>query len=451
MQQISREAFSTVSVGAGQGTETWGGSGAHPLTFGAICLEPQDVVDAYHFLVARWLVLRQQMLDLRGGAKWNQIIHRPVFSLGGPNPNFDLIESDAWIALSKRSCTILELPPIQGRYHTVQILNGWGEVIANINERTFPHHPSGRFALCLAGAEGLDIPDDALRIDLPCSMARMKIAIQAGPDPAQARELEMRISLRASGEVPEVAATDQTEFRYSWLLSADCFDLAERILALEDVIPGKEAAKCRTLIVAAAAADSRQRREITRIIRKFAVPPLFEPTCSYGSMRSEWMSLGRSAGAAGDYGIQAAKNLTDLWANTSDEVLTFHRHRLGGGGFVQKFSPEQNPAIVAEYGWSVTCVDSERLQPAPNLLGRHSLNSHSELELNGDGSLELCFGPELPAGCPVSNWLPTPAGSRYNLVYRFYAPFTPDYFPPPLSPLERPSLGGGPRHSAVAA
>jgi hypothetical protein len=39
------------------------------------------------------------------------------------------------------------VPPITGRYYTAQLLDEWGEVIVDINDRTFPSKPCGSFAL----------------------------------------------------------------------------------------------------------------------------------------------------------------------------------------------------------------------------------------------------------------------------------------------------------------
>ncbi|WP_280171474.1 DUF1254 domain-containing protein [Agrobacterium pusense] len=49
--------------------------------------------------------------------------------------------------MDERTPVILEVPEITGRYYTAQILDEWGEVISNINERTFPSMPFGKFAL----------------------------------------------------------------------------------------------------------------------------------------------------------------------------------------------------------------------------------------------------------------------------------------------------------------
>jgi len=47
-----------------------------------------------------------------------------------------------------------------------------------------------------------------------------------------------------------------------------------------------------------------------------------------------------------------------------------------------------------------------------------------EVEQNTDGSVDVWFGPKAPEG-KESNWIPTKAGGRFELVFRFYGPEPP--------------------------
>ena len=112
----------------------------------------QDISDAYIYLLRRLLVTRQQQLDFQEGFKWNELTHRKPGAVDWPNPNLDVAYSEAWVAVDESSCTIVSVPKVEGRYYTIHFLNGWGETIANINERLFPKRPFGEFAMCLRGA-----------------------------------------------------------------------------------------------------------------------------------------------------------------------------------------------------------------------------------------------------------------------------------------------------------
>ena len=110
-------------------------------------ISDQDVSDAYIYLLGRLLVTRQQQLDFQQGFKWNELVHRKPGEVDWPNPNLDVAYSEAWVAADESSCTIVSVPKVEGRYYTVHFLNGWGETIANINERIFPKRPFGEFAM----------------------------------------------------------------------------------------------------------------------------------------------------------------------------------------------------------------------------------------------------------------------------------------------------------------
>ncbi len=80
--------------------------------------------------------------------------------------------SEAWVAVDETSYLLVTVPKITGRYYTVQFLNGWGETLANINERLFPDRPFGEFAVCLKGSK-VEILPGARRIDLPVKYSRV--------------------------------------------------------------------------------------------------------------------------------------------------------------------------------------------------------------------------------------------------------------------------------------
>jgi hypothetical protein len=52
--------------------------------------------------------------------------------------------------------------------------------------------------------------------------------------------------------------------------------------------------------------------------------------------------------------------------------------------------------------------------------GRSSVDDHSGLVANPDGSVDVLLQPLAPSG-PAPNWLPTPTG-RFKLMLRAYLP-----------------------------
>ena len=134
----------------------------------------------------------------RKGFKWNQIVHREPGGVDWANPNLDVVYSEAWVAVDEKSCTLIELPEIKGRYYTVQALNGWGEVTANVNERTHPKHPFGKFAFCLKDTKAT-LPKGTQRINLPSKKSRILMRIELGANPAEAIALQKKTTMKATG------------------------------------------------------------------------------------------------------------------------------------------------------------------------------------------------------------------------------------------------------------
>ena len=111
------------------------------------------VAEAYAYLLGRLLVIRQETTDAaEPGFGYNQVKYNPLGSAEFVNPNLDVAYLEAWFAVDDDSPAILEVPEITDRYYTAELLDEWGEVIVNINERTTPAKPFGTFALTKPGS-----------------------------------------------------------------------------------------------------------------------------------------------------------------------------------------------------------------------------------------------------------------------------------------------------------
>jgi hypothetical protein len=80
-------------------------------------------------------------------------------------------------------------------------------------------------------------------------------------------------------------------------------------------------------------------------------------------------------------------------------------------------------APVNQY-WSATVYNRETHTLIRNArwAGRSSLTPG--LEKNADGSVDIFFGPKAPTGTE-SNWVPTDANGRFEVLFRFYGPEKP--------------------------
>jgi hypothetical protein len=357
----------------------------------------QEISDAYNYLLGRLLVTRQQQLDFKDGFKWNGILHRKPGAVDWPNPNLDVAYSEAWVAVDGNSYTIVSVPKIEGRYYTVQVLNGWGETLANINERVFPRCPYGDFAVCLQGAT-VSLPADVQRIDLE--------------------------------NLPGVEA----------------FDAADIALDSErDLNPGMEPLQEKARAIARAVKDPEQRARVDKAIRTVAFADFAKagPPIGHGTIRNGWARPAVVGAYNIDYLARTLINYGGIWANIAPEVMYYRASTDGTGAplsgdnaYTMTFSKDQLPAHYANYFWSVIAVDTRHFRVLPNPKEKYLINEQSKPEYGPDGSLTFHFAAEKPADVPEGNWLPTPKGSVYRLTFRFYDPIdgvsNGTYWPPAL-------------------
>lgn len=406
----------------------------------------EDISEAYIYLLGRLLITRQQQLDFQEGFKWNELIHRKPGAVDWPNPNLDVAYSEAWVAVDNTSCTIVTVPEITDRYFTVQLLNGWGETLANINERLFPGKASGDFAICLRGAN-VDLPDNIVRIDLPVPHARVLSRVALGSDPDRAVALQHQFKLRATGtpKLPEVAKTPI--FDLDKLPGVEAFEAATVALDGEpDLSVGLEKRQADVRKIAAAVKDSvKERSRVDGVIKAQAFAEIGKAgsTIGHGVVQNGWAR----PGVVGEYGLDyMARTLVNnggIWANVKPEVLYYRGGKDEGGAdligdhaYKMTFPKDALPTRFAKYFWSVIAVDNIHFRVLPNPRSRFLLNEQTHPQFGPDGSLTLYFATEKPADAPDGNWLPIPKGQKFRLTFRFYGPLdgvaNGTYWPPAL-------------------
>ncbi|RUU28321.1 DUF1214 domain-containing protein [Mesorhizobium sp. M6A.T.Ce.TU.016.01.1.1] len=394
-------------------------------------ISDQAISDAYIYLLGRLLVTRQQQLDFKQGFKWNELVHRKPGEVDWPNPNLDVAYSEAWVAADENSCTMVSVPKIEGRYYTVHFLNGWGETIANINERLFPKRPFGEFAICFRGTN-VEVPAGATRIDLPVKYSRVLARVELGSDPDTAIALQHQFKFRATGtpKLPEIPKTPLFELEAA--LGVEAFEAADIALDSEpDLSVGLEVLGQNARAIAKAVKDPAERVRIDHVIRTRALADFGKAGAiiGHGTMGNGWAR----PGVVGEYGLdylaRALINHGGIWANIKPEVL-YYRGSVDQAGaelsgdnvYTLTFPKDGLPAQYATFFWSVIAVDSQRFRVLPNPLNKFLINNQSGVKCGQDGSLTLYFADQKPADAPDSNWLPTPKGQKYRLTFRFYRP-----------------------------
>ena len=79
------------------------------------------------------------------------------------------------------------------------------------------------------------------------------------------------------------------------------------------------------------------------------------------------------------------------------------------------------PNVPVDQYWSVTAYDRQTHALIKNVSHASRSSQIPDLHKNADGSVDLYFGPQAPAG-QESNWVPTDPTRNFELMARFYAP-----------------------------
>ncbi|HEY4136546.1 MAG TPA: DUF1214 domain-containing protein [Alphaproteobacteria bacterium] len=394
--------------------------------------EERTVNDAYLYLLGRMLVIRQEHMDFKEpGAAYNAIKYNPLGSADFVNPNFDVAYLEAWIGVDEYTPVLLDVPDIENRYYTVQVLDEWGEVIVNINERTFPSQPYGKFIFTRPGATE-NIPGDVVRIGLHSSKAKMLARVELRGDPEGAVHLQRQFKLTALGTPAVRPPPAIPEFGNKDLLGVDIFDSADAIFSSAlDVSPVAAEMQQKVRVIAAYAASGAQgRATVDRLLHERVVPEFQEYAFTKSApYRNHWVGGAKAGNYGSDYRLRTVVNYAGIWANTMDEVLYFvatkdanEKALTGDNAYIIHFPADELPGNVVNGYWSVILVGVPDYRVVPNALNRFNLNSHSKLAFEADGSLKIAIGPRPPADVPESNWLPAPAGKPFSLTFRTYVP-----------------------------
>ncbi|WP_420992401.1 DUF1214 domain-containing protein [Cupriavidus sp. 30B13] len=410
----------------------------------------QTVADAYVYLLGRALVIRQEHADLaEPGIGYNVIKYNPVGSADFVNPNLDVAYLEAWIAVDDKTPVLLDIPAVKGRYYTAQILDEWGEVITNINERNYPGHPGGKFALVAPGSRAT-VPAGAVRIELHSRKAKLLGRVELKDDPQGAVALQRQFRLTALGKPAIRRAVPIPAFDNQELAGAELFDHAAAIIAsAPDVSPVAARMQAQAMDIGALARHAEQRKALDRMIREQVVPEFLEYAVTRSAtFRNHWLGALGIGNYGANYWLRTAVNQVGLWGNTNEEVVYFvgtqdadGKPLNGANDYVLTFAAQERPDAVVNAYWSVILVGLPDYRVVPNRLDRYNFNNYSGLKSEADGSLRILIAKAPGSAVPESNWLPAPDGQNYSLTIRTYVPKEAvrqgQWFPPALKRIDR--------------
>lgn len=92
------------------------------------------------------------------------------------------------------------------------------------------------------------------------------------------------------------------------------------------------------------------------------------------------------------------------------------------GATTYRLNVPANPPVTLY--WSATAYDRATHALIRNTQWSSRASTTTGLQKNADGSVDLYFGPKAPAG-KDSNWIPTDASGKFEVLFRFYGPQKP--------------------------
>jgi hypothetical protein len=405
----------------------------------------QQIVDAYTYLYGRYLVLQQENLDINvEKVGYNKIKYNPLGSAAFVNPNLDVAYLEAWLAVDPTHAVILNVPKITGRYYTAELLNGWGEVVTNINERNYPKTPYGKFALVMKGTNP-DIPAGAVRVEVPCTKTKMLARVELKGTPAIAKKLQEQFTLTVPEDIKIDPPITVPQFTNAKPIGGEIFDNVEEVVAsCEDAMP--KAAEMQALakqVEAYRKSSEQAKTHVDEVVNTKAIPAFLAGAKGFGTQKGGW-SVSYKAGKFGDDMMaRDIINYGGLWANEIKEAIYFvgltdaDKGLLSGDNAYEiRFPADALPSSEVNAFWSMTLYSVPDYRVVDNPMKRYNLGSQSPLKKNADGSLSIWVGSTRPKGALASNWLPSPTGKGFALTIRMYVSkddvLDGNWFPPAI-------------------
>lgn len=397
-------------------------------------LSEKDVIDSYIYLLGRYLVIRQERTDIaEKNLGYNKIKYNPVGQASFVNPNLDVAYLESWIAVDEKSCQVLAVPKISNRYYTVQVLDEWAGIVTNINERTYPQNPAGRFAFCLKG--GPETPKNAFRIDLPSNKAKILARVELKDSPSEAVRLQKSFKLIRDASTEIEPAQKIPMFTNQDPIRVEAFEypIVETVLrsAPDSMNVSKDMqAKVRMVAKYAAQSDA-NKTQIDDLIKDKALPQFQTFLNTFSSRKGGWVTTAKYKDGFGeDYWFRTAANYGGIWWNVASEVVYFSANvdnedaqLVGDSTYIFHFDKEALPSKEANAFWSITVLSKPEFMVVPNPARRYKLGSSSKLTYGRDGSLTFAVGAKPKGNIPLTNWIPgPPPGKNFAMTLRLYVP-----------------------------
>lgn len=407
------------------------------------------IIEGYHYLfplVLMHLTRRfctNQPLGTRPGVGPEDMFHhvREFNGLGEPNrPNFDMLQSSAWIDVSMGPRAI-SVPATEGRYYIMALYDMWTDAFAVIGTHTTGSGP-GRFMLVPLDWDG-PIDNGVTRVRAPTTHVWISLQIQTrGPrDYPAVHQLQDCFTIDdLSGKDhfnqkidPAVDTYTHPRDQVQAMTGCDFFRQAADFMKTDrphntdwsivarmrriGLKPGQPFHFKKSPVAVQARLDQAVGEARQRMAWK---------TKSLAPVVNGWQLDTISVGVYGnDYLKRAVLAGVSLCALPSEEAIFCTSFSITESGvhpdtdrFLLHFNREAMPPVNAF--WSLTLYDPEGF-PARTTPNRIIIRDSRDLGHNLDGSVDIIIQKQQPDVDKLSNWLPLSDGQAV-LTMRLYSP-----------------------------
>jgi hypothetical protein len=360
--------------------------------------------------------------------------------------NVDTLYSFGLLNLKKEP-VVLQVPPISGRYYTLQFIDAYSNNFLYIGSR-LNDTTGGTYLITGPNWKG-EVPPSMKEIKSPTNTVDIggRIFVNGTADVPNVNAIQAKLMLtplsafgrnttspqpvtsetNASKQVPigpQPSLIPTTGIKIFDEISKDMADNPPPVADSEVL------AKFATIGIGPALTPSDTKNDTIRAALENGIAEgekIIDAQVQNLGMKVNGWLVNLDAGNYGtNYLLRAGVAKFGLGANSPEEAVypsTFTDNQgqklTGTNNYLIHFDKGQTPPVNAF--WSITLYNNKSYL-AENPINRYSISQHTEgLKYNPDGSLDIYIQHASPGADKESNWLPSPSG-EFNLVLREYNP-----------------------------
>jgi hypothetical protein len=360
--------------------------------------------------------------------------------------NVDTLYSFGLLNLTKEP-VVLQVPPISGRYYTLQFIDAYSNNFLYIGSR-LNDTTGGTYLITGPNWKG-DVPPSMKEIKSPTNTVDIggRIFVNGTADVPNVNAIQAKLMLtplsafgrnttspqpvtsetNASKQVPigpQPSLIPTTGIKIFDEISKDMADNPSPVADSEVL------AKFATIGIGPGLIPSDTKNDTIRAALENGIAEgekIIDAQVQNLGMKVNGWLVNLDAGNYGtNYLLRAAVAKFGLGANSPEEAVypsTFTDNQgqklTGTNNYLIHFDKGQTPPVNAF--WSITLYNNKSYL-AENPINRYSISQYTEgLKYNPDGSLDIYIQHASPGADKESNWLPSPSG-EFNLVLREYNP-----------------------------